>query len=955
MAVSYNEMNIGGSQKKKKKQPSMAQAQGQQDPLVTAIAGGATGGGFGANNQAANMAPGVGGNVGGVDTSTTTATPSQGVNTPPAMPPPPPPPLAGDANNIRAKSITTTNAPVGSVNNQAFDSPQNADARQRSQFFADQASMGNVVQDELPTLVSNTPVAPGTPFSVEKQRSQNYQELAKNPNLVSQNAAQLQEGLPTNISAGPVAPSKNMTPTNMPDPVAPAPLRMDQFQATNQKPGKVLPSVSNTDLVNSQNANREIGTGRPIGADGFSPGINPESGQPANMAPLGPEFKQGPPSGIDTISEMPITNPSTGTGIDKISEMPIERPFIPSGIDKISEMEIDPITKAINNTSPVRGGAGDLDADFLESSRVNNNRVSPVIGGPGGLDEDFIDNNQVNSVKPTIGGPGGLDADFIDDNRVNGVRGGPGGLGEDFIDDNRIGPVKPTIGGPGDLGEDFIESNTAPNVNPLSDAEFVKKLTADATEPSPYDPDAGADMAAMQNVVESEAAPMADTLEEALRQQYMNRVGGTDDPIMASQLADQQFRQNEARKALVEQLGRYGVLRGGGDTAAALARMGEGDERNRLALEAQAAQRRQQDLRDAQGFDLGQRGMGLQETRSQQDTLTQALNRDIARAGQTGIFERDETMAAKRQSAELDALSRGQERADAALTGEFGDDGQKTLAGQQLESQLFGEIDGRQTLTGETTGSGLQTEDLQRRIAEAGQTGLFDTGAANMAPVETQQARALESELDTAALRRDATRAGLTGEFEDDPTLEAELRRAGMTGMLGDDPTLAGRQADMELIGAILAGQELRDKPGTPQLLEGLTQNIQSFDPESVELIREALRTGTDFGNPVGDADDGFQNEYEIENELENVGAGGGTGGVINVVDGEEAGTRGNLGDEENRERQSVNRFLENNPDLGSGQLRIFVDKNGKRKLINASSGQTVGNYNAVTDEFERT
>jgi hypothetical protein len=29
------------------------------------------------------------------------------------------------------------------------------------------------------------------------------------------------------------------------------------------------------------------------------------------------------------------------------------------------------------------------------------------------------------------------------------------------------------------------------------------------------------------------------------------------------------------------------------------------------------------------------------------------------------------------------------------------------------------------------------------------------------------------------------------------------------------------------------------------------------------------------------------------------------------LFDGEEAGTRGNLGDEENRERQSVNRFLE--------------------------------------------
>ena len=281
---------------------------------------------------------------------------------------------------------------------------------------------------------------------------------------------------------------------------------------------------------------------------------------------------------------------------------------------------------------------------------------------------------------------------------------------------------------------------------------------------------------------------------------------------------------------------------------------------------------------------------------------------------------------------------------------------------------MFGQVGDRQTLTGETTQSGLDTQDLQRRIAEAGQTGLFDTGAANMAPVETQQARALGSELDTAALGRAATRAGATGQFIEEgaaddalpvDTLEKTLRRAGLTGRIGEgedeESTLAGRQADMELIGAILAGQELRDKPGTPQLLEGLTQNIQSFDPESVELIREALRTGTDFGNPVGDDDDGYRNEYEIENELENEGAGGGTGGVINVVDGEEAGTRGNLGDEENRERQSVNRFLENNPDLGSGQLRIFVKKDGTRQLINVGSGNPVGTYNAATGEFERT
>ena len=321
----------------------------------------------------------------------------------------------------------------------------------------------------------------------------------------------------------------------------------------------------------------------------------------------------------------------------------------------------------------------------------------------------------------------------------------------------------------------------------------------------------------------------------------------------------------------------------------------------------------------------------------------QTLQSDIQR-GQLGLGER-QTGLQERTGAEDIRMSTAQR---GALKGQEG------RADQQLESQLFGEVDGRQTLTGETTQSGLDTQDMQRRIAEAGQTGRFDYGD-QRGTTETQQARALASELDTAALGRDATRAGMTGKFEGEDTLEKELREAGLTGKLGDDPTLAGRQADMELIGAILAGQELRDKPGTPQLLEGLTQNIQSFDPESVDLIREALRTGTDFGKKKGDDDGGYQNPYEAAAGLQNVGAGGGTGGVINVAGGEVTGTRGNLGDEENRERQSVNRFLENNPDLGSGQLRIFVGKDGRRQLINVGSGQAVGTYNADTDEFERT
>ena len=92
---------------------------------------------------------------------------------------------------------------------------------------------------------------------------------------------------------------------------------------------------------------------------------------------------------------------------------------------------------------------------------------------------------------------------------------------------------------------------------------------------------------------------------------YMNRIGGGEDPILASQLADLRKRQQDEEAATIEQLSRYGVLRGGGDTASALMEMREGQSRNRLALEAAAAQRQQQDLRDALGFDQARSQQGF--------------------------------------------------------------------------------------------------------------------------------------------------------------------------------------------------------------------------------------------------------------------------------------------------------------------------------------------------------
>ena len=174
--------------------------------------------------------------------------------------------------------------------------------------------------------------------------------------------------------------------------------------------------------------------------------------------------------------------------------------------------------------------------------------------------------------------------------------------------------------------------------------------------------------------------PQATSIQEALNQQYMDRIGGGEDPILASQLADLRKRQQDEEAATIEQLSRYGVLRGGGDTASALMEMREGQSRNRLALEAAAAQRQQQDLRDALGFDqarsqqgLAGRGMTLQERINAEDVANQQLNRQLQQAGVTGQFMGADTLQAQEQAdrmltseAQRGAIGGGERRADIA-------------------------------------------------------------------------------------------------------------------------------------------------------------------------------------------------------------------------------------------------------------------------------------------------
>jgi hypothetical protein len=476
-----------------------------------------------------------------------------------------------------------------------------------------------------------------------------------------------------------------------------------------------------------------------------------------------------------------------------------------------------------------------------------------------------------------------------------------------------------------------------------------------------------------------------DTLTTALTQAYRDRIGA-DDPILASQIADQQQRQQDEENSLIEQLSRYGVLRGGGDTAAVLSRLSEGNERNRLALEAASAQRRQQDLRDASTYDqainqmdISQRGQALQEQLGNQSALNQILSRDVQRAGLTGQFDGQDTLAAQQLSQQMSLADRGQalqerlggqsilgsqlsrdlamagdqraqQAAESALFGQVATGASSpvtTLEGQRVLSDLDTAGLAREATTAGLTGafrgidttaeralqSQLNTQDLQRRLNESTVTGSYGGDS-------TIQAQTLENELQNQALNRALSRAGATGLFREEgdtsagaETLESRLRTAGLTGELGGEATLAGRQADMDLIGAILAGSELGNTPGIPPLLAALSENISSFSPEVKDILREALLTRSDFAG---------------------VGGGGGdndrTG--VTVVERETVGGTGGAGDLNNRVNQALNRFLEAN-DMAAGQLNLFTRKDGTVVLVN-SEAKTVATYNAATGEFER-
>ena len=228
------------------------------------------------------------------------------------------------------------------------------------------------------------------------------------------------------------------------------------------------------------------------------------------------------------------------------------------------------------------------------------------------------------------------------------------------------------------------------------------------------------------------------------------------------------------------------------------------------------------------------------------------------------------------------------------------------LAREATEAGLTGQFRGDLTASERAQQSALESQDLQRRLAEAGVTGEYDFGT-QRGRIDTLQSQALASEMQGQALQRALQRAGATGEFLEEgadadaavETLESRLRTAGLTGALAPptgvegEPTatIAGRQADMDLIGAILAAQEIdgADADKMDRLGGALAQSLTAFDPDTRKRIQQALgynlgpyQHHEDYSTPYAHLYEYDESGNLILRDEKGKNNKGGTGGPVN-------------------------------------------------------------------------
>ena len=178
--------------------------------------------------------------------------------------------------------------------------------------------------------------------------------------------------------------------------------------------------------------------------------------------------------------------------------------------------------------------------------------------------------------------------------------------------------------------------------------------------------------------------------------------------------------------------------------------------------------------------------------------LTGQLQRRLAEADVTGIFDRQETRQAEaerldramreRQLREGELTGQLQRRlAEADVTGIFDRAPTRQAAMDEFNREMGRSADER---AGRQVNEALLSSQLQRQLAEADVTGIFDRAPTRQAQMD--------------AFNRALAEAGLTGQYEGEDTFQRALAEAGLTGEYKGTDTLAGRQSNEALLASRL-------------------------------------------------------------------------------------------------------------------------------------------------------
>ena len=373
-------------------------------------------------------------------------------------------------------------------------------------------------------------------------------------------------------------------------------------------------------------------------------------------------------------------------------------------------------------------------------------------------------------------------------------------------------------------------------------------------------------------------------LTNAAEKVVMDRLLGGDNPLIQQQRANYLAESADTEAQLRENLNRMGVLRSG-DTADVLGNFLGQRDRGLNDINATAYNLQSQALADALGLQSrrDQLAMANQDLRraaisdvaglSQQALGRQLSEQDLQRGALSdalGLQQRRDTLGLANQDLQRAALSDAlgyQQMSDERARAEAGQrmqglglqqdiadrtlnrlltqtaPTQREIFAEQMRQNQIGNVlaQGEDIRAGQALESDLTSADLQRRLAEAGVTGLFDTGAANQAPIQTLQAQEL-------GLDRALREAGLTGMYQGRQTmagqqladalrssgLQRELAEAEATGVFRREETLQSRLAQQDILNAILGRQATE---------AGLTGQFQGQDTMAGRALTSDLST----------------------------------------------------------------------------------------------------------------